>query len=250
MRRTIFSKAAVYLLGFTSGSAISFLLLPIWIIPLVQAAREGPRSDWLGFAGAIIAATLTSVVAVAAIYFATKQIRINVLLREEDRIDKLLPGLRNAINFIEPFLDLKALTTMNGAVSGFQLLGFGANGSTLEKDIERALPATDDATRAEVLSGLHRAYGLARAAEGSRTFKETLEATRDADPPSAWAPGHYEKLNREIAQAASKFEAHRSQFANYMDELFALSLRCRQRIERYERRRIHIRTEIEEYFGD
>jgi hypothetical protein len=55
---------AVAILGFCAGATVSFFTLPIWIIPLIETAREGGRSDWLGFAGAIIGSTLTSVFAI------------------------------------------------------------------------------------------------------------------------------------------------------------------------------------------
>ena len=102
------SIASVAALAFCAGSVVSFFLLPIWVIPLIEAAREGSRSDWLGFAGTLISGALTSVVAVAAIYFGTRGIRqqvaVNLYSREEDRIEAELPGLRQAQNIMAKYL--------------------------------------------------------------------------------------------------------------------------------------------------
>ncbi len=106
--KTAMSIASVAVLAFCAGTVVSFFTLPIWIIPLVEAAREGSRSDWLGFAGALISGALTSVVAAAAIYFGTRGIRqqvaVNLYSREEDRIEAELPGLRQAQNVMVKYL--------------------------------------------------------------------------------------------------------------------------------------------------
>jgi hypothetical protein len=61
-------------LAFAAGSVVSFFLLPIWVVPLIEYARTGSPSDWLGFAGAVIGSVLTSIVAGGSIVAATRGI--------------------------------------------------------------------------------------------------------------------------------------------------------------------------------
>jgi hypothetical protein len=200
--------------------------------------------DWL--------ALISAAVAAVGIYFAvrnvSRQIRINILLREEDRIDKQLPGLRNAVNFLEPFLVYRSVTAFHGTTSEFGRLGFGKPGSTLEKDIEKALPVTDDATRARVLGCLFKAYGLAQVAEGTRQLKEMMENTRGE--PTQWEPAELKKRDVEITGATMMFVQQRAEFSNQMEHAVALVADMNREIARYEKRRVRIRAEIERYFGD
>jgi hypothetical protein len=152
------------------------------------------------------------------------------------------------VNFLEPFLILRSVTGFHGTIGEFARLGVGKAGSTFEKDIEKALPATDDATRAEVLECLFEAYRLAGAAERGRMLKEQLEGTIGA--PGAWAPNELKKLRAEIDGAEMVFVHQRGEFADQMERVAKQIGSMNSRIDRYERRRRRIRSEIEKYFGD
>lgn len=76
-------------IGLIVGSGLTLVVRPIW-----EATASDKASDWLGFAGNILAC----VVAVSAAWLGwqgvKKQLRISVISREEERIEKELPGLR------------------------------------------------------------------------------------------------------------------------------------------------------------
>ncbi|MEA2883470.1 MAG: hypothetical protein QOH32_2726 [Bradyrhizobium sp.] len=90
--------AVVGLCAFTAGLSVSFFTLPLWVATIAGVARQGNRSDWLGFAGGIAGNSITAAVTIAAIYFAwmgiKQQLRISLISREEERIEKVLPGLK------------------------------------------------------------------------------------------------------------------------------------------------------------
>jgi hypothetical protein len=71
------------------------MFLPI-TLTFIYASEPIRASDWIGFAGS----TLTAGVAGAAIHYAwrgiTRQSRLDLISREEDRIERELPGLRDA----------------------------------------------------------------------------------------------------------------------------------------------------------
>jgi hypothetical protein len=214
---------------------------------------------WLGILGPVNLSSvkewqtlISAAVAAVGIYFAvrnvSRQIRINILLREEDRLDKHLPGLRNAVNFLEPFLIFTSVTAFHGTSGEFARLGFGKAGSTPEKDVEKALPVTDDATRAKVLDSLFEALRRARTAEGTRELKEMMERTMG--DPAQWEPNELKKHRSEITGAEMRFVRQRAEFSDQMERVVKLIDDIKRIIARYERRRVQIRREVERYFGD
>jgi hypothetical protein len=104
------------------------------------------------------------------------------------------------VNFLEPFLIFTSVTAFHGTSGEFARLGFGKAGSTPEKDVEKALPVTDDATRAKMLDSLFEALRRARTAEGTRELKEMMERTMG--DPAQWEPN-------ELKSTAVKSRARR-----------------------------------------
>jgi hypothetical protein len=85
----------VGILAFVAGTAVSFFTLPIWVTTAINIAKEGNRSDWLGFFGNVIGAAMTLIAALVA-WFAVQQqirntndqLRAAERLREEERINE------------------------------------------------------------------------------------------------------------------------------------------------------------------
>ena len=68
-----------------------FLLIAV---PTIIAAESVRASDWIGFAGNVLAAGMTIIAAAVAYSAVQRQVRIGLLGREEERIENALPGLR------------------------------------------------------------------------------------------------------------------------------------------------------------
>ncbi|HEV3138486.1 MAG TPA: hypothetical protein VGZ26_11295, partial [Pirellulales bacterium] len=49
--------------------------LPFWVVFAVNAAKDGPRSDWLGFSGSVIAGSATLIAAIIAWFAVDRQIK-------------------------------------------------------------------------------------------------------------------------------------------------------------------------------
>ena len=81
------TMTAIAALAFTAGSAVSFFTLPIWVTFAVNLAREGNRSDWIGFAGSIVGAAMTIVAALVAWWAVDRQIRITKEIAGRDRLE-------------------------------------------------------------------------------------------------------------------------------------------------------------------
>jgi hypothetical protein len=148
------SYARVSILAFCAGAAVSFVTLPVWMAFVVNIAKEGSRTDWLGFIGTIFGSLVTGGVAAAAIYVAwravMRQSRLTLISREEDWIAARLPGLReafelcdrvaNARNFDRPYVFVRKLF-------GKDDLQFPFMFENLLPSVERLLPRTNDESR-------------------------------------------------------------------------------------------------------
>jgi hypothetical protein len=238
---------------FCAGVAASFFTLPIWVIPLIQAGREGGRSDWLGFAGAIIGSSFTSIVAGAAIYFASRSIRQQItaalLSREEDRIERDLPGLRDARNYLNRFV-----ATFSPVTAFFEIgpelnrLGIGLPNSTLTQDVKRLLPGTHDATLIQVQRFLGNAQSAVLAAQNARHSFQHFE--NNVGDPAHWDPAALAAHRTEIANIRRAFDQHRADFRNELEAILAYIDGLGSKIELYEHRLIQIRRELNEFFDN
>jgi hypothetical protein len=78
MMRGINSATAV-ILAFFAGLVVSFFTLPIWVTFVINFAREGGRSDWIGLFGNVIGVMMTLIAAVVAWFAVQQQIRAQEL---------------------------------------------------------------------------------------------------------------------------------------------------------------------------
>ncbi len=106
------TKIAPIVLAFCVGLSASFFTLPLWVMSAITFARAGNRSDLLGFSGSILGSVITGAIAAIAVVYAWRGISsqitqdreavtIDLMTREEDRIEAALPGLEEALNFVD-----------------------------------------------------------------------------------------------------------------------------------------------------
>jgi len=72
MAPRISTVVAVAIVAFFAGTVVSFFTLPLWVAFDINIAKEGSRTDWLGFSGAVFAAFVTLAAAIVA-WFAVQQ---------------------------------------------------------------------------------------------------------------------------------------------------------------------------------
>jgi len=115
-----FGYGSAVLVSFLAGTAVSFFTLPIWIAFAINLAKDGNRSDWLGFAGAIVGAFATLAAAGVALFAAYKTLKpvkdqLNQLVKQNDHM--LYDRLRKRS------VDLNAETILiNQVVSGCEIV--------------------------------------------------------------------------------------------------------------------------------
>jgi hypothetical protein len=207
-----------------------------------------PIREWQTLVASFLAICGVGFTAFIAVQNVTRQLKINVYSREEDRIERMLPGLREAEYFASGFLQYRVTQSFIGIVEAFRSDGFGIAHSTYQKDIEKALPNTDGATRRTVERRLYSCFRWAGHTEGAaQAIRSGIAQTSNA---LEWEPSELEKKRAEIDVHRKNFPRYRQQFANAMDQLEAEILNIRKKIEIYENRVVRIREELERYFGD
>ena len=75
----------IAVLAFTAGISVSFFTLPLWVTFVINAAKEGSRSDWLGFAGSVVGAGVALIAAGIAWFAVQQQIEAQRLAIEQAR---------------------------------------------------------------------------------------------------------------------------------------------------------------------
>lgn len=107
----------VGILAFVAGTAVSFFTLPIWVTTAINIAKEGNRSDWLGFFGSVIGAVMTLIAALVAWFAVQQQIRnTNQQLRATEKL-RALERHNKAVDELKILNDAKEY--LNALVSQF-----------------------------------------------------------------------------------------------------------------------------------
>lgn len=121
-------------------------------VPYVFSHDEVKASDWFGFAGNII----TAGVALIAIRYAWLSIKmqteIDIISREEERMEALLPGLDAALVFL---IDLDHALVIQGDVFAYRIAFESFNlwlldMNEMQVQINKRLPTTDASTRLQI----------------------------------------------------------------------------------------------------
>jgi len=201
---------------------------------------------WQTLIAACVAAVGIGVTAYVAVRNVTKQIRVGILSREEDRIERELPGLRDARNFCAKFVPYKIVQAFFGITQAFIDEGIGVVGSSFQDDVIKALPNTDPATRFRVQGRLGNAFTNASHAQ---SLMASITRTREnLGGREQWAPGEWDKANAEIERDHKLFAAVSDAYRKSMDEIEAEIADIDRKIALYEARLVRIRKEIEAYF--
>jgi hypothetical protein len=203
---------------------------------------------WQTLIAAAIAAAVGGFGAYVAVRNVKRQIRIGILGREEDRIERELPGLRDARDFCSRFLIYRVIESFDGITDAFADDGYGVKESTPQEDVLKALPNTDQATRQIVETRLQSCFRWAFHAD--RAFRAIKSRTEDTREPNLWAPGELDKVQLQIQQARAHFTEMDEGFRKSIDQLEDTVRSLGRKIGQYEARSARIRKEIEAYFDE
>ncbi|MCS3896524.1 hypothetical protein M2171_005657 [Bradyrhizobium japonicum USDA 38] len=243
------------------GLAILFAIggfafvLPAWTDAIVRLGRLcGITESWAGFAGNLIGSVLTSAIAAAAIYFAyvgiREQIRAGVLAREEDRLLRELPGLRDALDLLHRIVAKLNESNVGptGAIFEFREIGLGQIESTLSKEIKTLLPDTDDTTLVQIRRAVADAIKTSSEAASEAGYAQSLIDTAYNPEMEIWGTPAFKDYERQIELQTRIVAEHKVGFANAFKAIVGLAQEIEDRINLYETRLPRIRRVMSEYF--
>jgi hypothetical protein len=178
-------------------------------------------------------------------------LRVNLISREEDRMERTLPGLNEPVTLLAPLVgalrELKhkefAITIINSA-----LPGFGSETAKLSEAVENQLPSTDGPTRHRVTESLK--VLIRKSAELSAAWKEFERATSDLRDIGQFATNSREAVNASVEDAKSLVQERLVGVEDAVRSIERLHRELQGRIEMYERRLPIFRKRIEDFFGD
>jgi hypothetical protein len=181
------------------------------------------------------------------------------LNREEDRIERELPGLRQAFEYCTRFFAVGLVQLVRkedhrALIEALYEAGYGDKATsdetirgTSEEAIRAALPHTDAITRYQIRQCLDLLFIYLVASEQMQSVIDEREASSKS--PRDWAPG-------ELAELLSKIEEHRAfqgnLFKSRSEGLIKFSDlygAIEKKVRLYEARAIRIRKELEAYYG-
>jgi hypothetical protein len=125
-------------------------------VPFVFGSDTVKASDWLGFAGSIITAGVAAIAIRYAWQGIKMQTELDIISREEERMEALLPGLEAALVFLTrvhsdfikaDFKDYRFILERSGL--------WLASHDGMRAMIEQKLPSTDASTRRRIIDTMH-----------------------------------------------------------------------------------------------
>lgn len=227
--------------GLIIGSGLTLVVRPIW-----EASASEKASDWLGFAGNILAC----VVAVSAAWLGwqgvKKQLRISVISREEERIEKELPGLRQIERKFSALAErLTEKSAPQSVINALEWEGLGKTSTKYLAEADAMFPsaydhqkkAVADLIYALLLDAGHAQVAAEKMYEISKEVNRLIEENADlADVEKRFK--HSRKQNEELSAVL------RTSLLN----LGSMHHECTTHIAELIERHRKCRSEIDEFF--
>jgi hypothetical protein len=174
--------------------------------------------------------------------------RVTVMLKEEERIDRALPGLRQThvlLDFLLAQLDLPP-QLLHVADQAIRNLFRPRDGETYQAVVERMIPLTDEETRSDVTAAI---FLLSNQAGRVKAMKDEVDRTEiELADINAFAPNFHQAVRGAAERAKAAYDR---EVAGFLSTVEGVKKRCsalRGRITEAEERRKVIRWILEQYF--
>jgi hypothetical protein len=170
---------------------------------------------------------------------------LSIATREEDRIERLLPGVERAARFLLILsTELRALTHLEFSVDTLRLNGLLRQDSTLEKDVEELLPTTAQITRDRVIAALNLVRF--RAEQVAAAHNELKEAELKLATIAEWDPAEHAAIRAAPAAIRERIADAEDWLREAISELDDLERELRYQATSYRRRLSELRRQIDE----
>lgn len=228
-------------------------VVPSWTTAIAQLGQMSGISDaWAGFAGAIISSVLTIVATIAGAviaWFAIKnQNRINIVMREEERIEDQLPGLIEASEFVSVLaVQFSSYVSGSSALSTLAAWGFERTTTAFLAEVRSRIPAAPDPVQRRLANILNAIWATAVTIRAKEDEAERALAMARAE----LAPAEYKSESAKRWSRVSHDVADtRAMLAEYASVVISMNTELADRVKQLKARQGLCRTEIERFFAE
>lgn len=202
----------------------------------------GFAKDWQ----ALIVGSIAIGAAGIAWHNVTRQLRMAAKIREEDRMEAALPGLREAADFLVPLLS--ELRLLEGKENAHQIIGrrFITPQESFTALARRTLPNADERMRREV-AGMMLLLRMA-SQQLANSHKERERASRDLADISNFRPTDHGKVRDKLAEADEAILLNTGLMEEAINSLVRLVITYNKRTARYVELLFKFRRQIEAFW--
>jgi hypothetical protein len=226
------------------------LLLGVFLtttIPLVISSNAINSTAWIGFSGNVVGGAVALIAVVVASMNVARQLRVNLMSREEDRMEQDLPGLREAATYliqIRRALHGKTPIRMRSVVNSFNSISAH---DRLEDAIRKRIPTVprrvQDVVVARITAIDHLTFSLSRIGKKLAEATSRLEFEKEAGLDATEIRGH-------AAELQAEFNVEQELLDIQLERLDATTAAVLDEIRRFERLLAAFRPQIERYFKE
>jgi hypothetical protein len=228
------------ILGIILGAVLTF---GRWILDIPGLVKE-----WQTLVSALLAITVATVGVVLAWRSATRQLRINVVTREEDRIERMLPGLQEAASF------LAVVNATTGSVerldvSGKKVLDDVCDrqpGEPIDVVVARKVPGADSNIQRRISEVLGEVDW--RITNFQNCADQLTQARQQFNEINNFASKHHDEIRRAVRDAITAFKLAGPEVQKMLARSRALENEFDAKISDLSELRPILRAEIDAFF--
>jgi hypothetical protein len=238
-----------YLPGLPTMAALMLCTILVAWLGLWGPIDLSKLEKWQTLIGAAVTALGVSVTGSIAIRNVSRQLRIGIVGREEDRIEKVLPGLRETVGYIQDLRKrMRTLSPHIVIATIHRFNNFDPKRDQLDVRLKNMIPSADAETRQRLLLAL----------ETILFHAERANADQDRFLTITNSPQHRRELESDmIGEARQQAKAAQTGLNFKMLALDAAVKKLKgfesellQKVDVFEVRGPRFRREIERYFDD
>jgi hypothetical protein len=222
------------------------------LVPLIISSNTVNSTAWIGFCGSILGGAITLIGLIVATRNVNRQLQVNLLIREETRMEEELPGLKQAFEFLD-YCRSEFLPDPDHIIHALQRRGIEADDpmdGPMSLDVfAKHFSTTDRRTLISVFELVEkivsRCYSFSRAEVQLQTLQNEMVNDIGVFPPDI-IEERKKWRSAQQGDLAQQFEILRG----YLAELDKAASDLSERMKDTNRKLIAYRTEIKKYLPE
>jgi hypothetical protein len=205
--------------------------------------------DWQTLIGAVVTAIGVVVAGAIALRNVKRQLRVGIIGREEERIERVLPGLRETVGYIQDLRKHLRTPTPHIVIATIQEFNnFDPTMDRLDVRLKEMIPGADAETTQRLLLVIETI--LSHAASANKDQERFLTITNSPQHRREMESGMIGEARQQAKAANTGLSFKMLAVAAALENLKQFETELVRKIEIFEARLLRFRWEIERYFDD